>query len=328
MQRYQPSLGSYSIPILAAIGLLACRSHLAAADANESADTLVQQALTAELYGDAEQHRTLIRASLARDPGLPTANWQAGRVRAYGDWISVEEAERLAKEDPQLLEYQRLRDSFQGNPESELRLARWCVNHQQRDLARLHYARLITASPNDASLAAEAASRAGIGWVQGQLVTQEELEQQLQTAQGKQQALNRWRPKLERLAQQLETPQKSLASSSLARFAELTDDELLPAIESYLEDSREPFVKTLLEMLSERPSFEATQVLLRYALFSPIATVRTMATDELGKRPQHDYVPQLLTGLKHPIRSNFSIVRNRFTGETRYQHVFIQEGDQ
>lgn len=328
MQRHQPFLGSFSIAILAVMGLLACRSTLVAADAKESAEKLVQQALTAELRGDTTQHRTLIQASLARDPGLPTANWQSGRVRAYGDWIAVQEAEQLAQDDPQLLEYRRLRDSTNGKPESELRLARWCANHQQRDLARLHYARLITASPNDASLADEAARRAGIGFVQGQLLTHEELAQQVQSAQRKQEALDRWRPRLERLAHQLEAPKNSLANSSLTQFGTSTDDELLPAIESFVDDSREAFVKTLLGRLSERPSFEATQVLLRYALFSPIVSVRDMATDELRKRPQHDYVPQLLTGLRYPIRANFNIVRNRLTGETRYQHVFIQDGDQ
>jgi len=317
------------VPLWATLGILAAIARPSkGADENASVDPIVQQAIAAEAMGDPVEHQRLLKVSLSRDPGLPSANWQAGRVRAYGDWIHVKEAEKYALDDPDLATYRSMRSAAQGQPDRELKLARWCMEHHQFDLARLHYARLITENPADRSLASEAVRRTGIALVDGQLVTSEEVDQRLRDARKQQTAVDLWRPRLEKLANHLSRADDSLVNDLLARLQSDQDPQIIPAIDSFVIDAREDFGRHLLKKLATFPTLEATQVLVRYALLSPVARLRDAAIDELLQRPKHDYIPQVLAGLGYPIHATFRIVRNPLTGDTRYQHTFIQDGDQ
>ena len=51
-----------------------------------------------------------------------------------------------------------------------------------------------------------------------------------------------------------------------------------------------------------------------------------MATDELKKRPLHDFVPTLLAGLANPIRFDYAMTFDRNEGTAAYRAVASQEG--
>jgi hypothetical protein len=71
----------------------------------------------------------------------------------------------------------------------------------------------------------------------------------------------------------------------------------------------------------------ATISLLRHAVLSPFAEVRSMATGRLSRRPLHDYVPTLMGQLQMPVESSYSVVPHN-DGSVSYTHEIYEEGNE
>jgi hypothetical protein len=70
---------------------------------------------------------------------------------------------------------------------------------------------------------------------------------------------------------------------------------------------------------------EATESLVRHAVVSPFADVRSQAAGFLRYRPFHDFVPLLVNELRAPIETLFQIERDD-NGVVHYSHLLYQEG--
>ena len=81
-----------------------------------------------------------------------------------------------------------------------------------------------------------------------------------------------------------------------------------------------------LAALAPMPEQQATEALMRQAVWSPFANIRDQATDELKKRPLYDYVPMLLDGMALPIQSSYT-VDAADDGTVRYVHTFFRPGE-
>ncbi len=73
------------------------------------------------------------------------------------------------------------------------------------------------------------------------------------------------------------------------------------AVEVALNTPDEPTSQLLIEWMSQVDCVESSLVLARYSLLHPNVLLREQATDQLAKRPLHDFVPELLQLLSSPI---------------------------
>src|SRR4051812_39054966 len=123
------------------------KANRAAVEASEQ----VKAALRAEAAGDNERRAELLTSAARAAPDLSEANWHLARVRVGGTWLTLDNAQQEASNDPHLTGYRKLRNEAEGNPKLTRNLARWCVKVGLDDLARLHYAQLLFRNDVDAA---------------------------------------------------------------------------------------------------------------------------------------------------------------------------------
>ena len=112
------------------------------ARSNPELDAIVAAALEAELQGDQDKRYELLKQTLTKYEGHPTANWQLGNVKVGGQWLPIQQAQERAKSSPVVASFQRMREEYEGSAEGELKLARWC-KLRRPETARMYYARLL-----------------------------------------------------------------------------------------------------------------------------------------------------------------------------------------
>ena len=137
-------------------------------EATVQAAQYVRTALQFELDGDYAYRERLLALSTRTDPDCAEARWQQGQLQLNEEWIAADDPRSI--DDPLRAAYRDKRDKALGDPERELKLARWCHRNQLADVARLHYTRLLLNS-TDANVQREAVKRLDLRVWNGQLVT-------------------------------------------------------------------------------------------------------------------------------------------------------------
>jgi len=290
-------------------------------------DDLLRQALASELKGDASEWTQRLEEALAILPDEKLTNWLLGQMLVDGQWRPVEQLQRTQANDPLLTEYRHRREALNGKHRPELELARWCVEVNWQDLAKLHYARLLSYADATELARTEACRLLELQAFNGQYYTADELAAAKQQNKEKQQAFETWRPKLVAWRKACGSKNRQFAEEALAALREVGDPQAIAAIEASLYDSNEAFAAELIELLGKFAEFEATQALVRFALLTPSAPSAQATVAKLKSRPIHDYYPQLLVLMQAPIQAQFRISRN-FNGEIQYEHVLGQQGPQ
>src|SRR6187200_1580238 len=93
----------------------------------------VEAALRAEAAGDNDRRAELLASASRAASDLPEANWHLGRVQIANKWLTLDEAEQQAADDPLLAEYRKLRDEAGENPKLLRGLARWCLKNDMHE---------------------------------------------------------------------------------------------------------------------------------------------------------------------------------------------------
>jgi hypothetical protein len=210
------------------------------------------------------------------------------------------------------------------NAALELKLAQWCVKNEMPDRARLHFWRVL-ANPRASEFQVKDAAKAlDLVSVGGTILTRQDLEREQEREKRIGDALEKYRPVLAELQPVIDGGFGQKHDLAAEKLAAIDNPDVIPAIETYLNDHREGFGEELIKLLTKFPQVEATQTLVRYAVVTPFLSVRERAIGELKTRPLHDYVPTLLAGLITPIQSQYQFQRDA-RGNIRYQRVFVQE---
>jgi hypothetical protein len=328
----QRSLLVCALTALAA-AILASSSHAAektptaapAADAAvKEAREHLQQALLAETLGDNQERAARLGKALLAAPDLPEANWHSARVRVGNEWLPLSQVVNRAQSDPNLQEYRELRDK--AVTAKALRdLARWCNKNNLPDLMRLHYAQLLGHENADAEMKKEAVRQLDLREVNGAWVPADELKAREEQAKQVEAAIAKWRPLLKKLQEQIDGEDYARRDRAIEEFHKLDDVAIIPVLESFLLDAGERFQEEAIERLATFPHYEATEVLVRYAILGRTSIVRDQASAALKPRPMHEFVPLLLAGLTAPFKSRFQIVWDR-QGKISYSHALLREG--
>jgi hypothetical protein len=123
------------------------------------ARSAVQAALAAEARGDNVQRAELLRSAEEYSPEFPEAKWHSGKVLIESKWVPLADAELVASTNSQREEYRQRRTKAGTNVKLLRDLARWSTKTGQDDVARLHYAQLLSRSDTAEDLRQEAIKR-------------------------------------------------------------------------------------------------------------------------------------------------------------------------
>lgn len=316
----------------AAVAADAARTEKAAAAAKgESAETMVADALRAELDGNLAKRRVLLSVAVDLQPDFAPARWHSGQVRAGGKWQNVKAAQAAAAADPARAQYKALRDAAEGKPEAQLALARWCRKNGLEDEARFHWSTLLTFAPNNQ----EALRALGVRWFNGRLMTKAEVATAKAAFEASQEAAKAYSQQVGRWERALAAGDLKSRNEALAEIRELRDLQAIAALEQITLDrelkTNDQFEKcqqlseAWLAALREMPEQAATLSLLRHAVISPLQSARDAALAELKTRSPHDYVPTLLGSLAMPLESSYRVVTDT-DGSVHYFHSLYREG--
>ena len=289
---------------------------------------LVQQALDAEMVGDATRRAELLAAALEADPDFAPAHWHRGEVKFNGQWKSIADVGQSISGDPRWAEYRERRRALTGGAAEHQELAQWCERAELADEARYHWANVLLADPAHR----QARERLGLQAHRGGLFTAEQVAEEKQRLKQAKKDFDKFKPALVKLCARAVTLAPG-HQEALAEIAAIDDpakgDALDYAIERALRKAS-PELATELQLahvaaLSRMPQHGATLRLLNYAVLSPSDKIRVRATKGLMPRPATDYVPLLMAALTAPYEAE-TVVFAAPDGTVRLFQTISQEG--
>ena len=289
------------------------------------AERLVTWALEAEVAGDARTREKHLRMALEAAPESGAPNWHLGRIAKEGRWLSPAEVHAHAAADAALAEYETQRLAARNAKDGDLRLARWCTKHGMTDRAKVHYRRVFASGVADERIAEEAAKALDLRFVDGAWRSDTEIAQTKKRAEFIQAAVEEWRPKLEKHYERMTSGKAKAASAARQSLLEIDDPRVVIALDSFLANGDDAFGKAGIELLSRFREFEASAVLVRFAVLSPSPISREAATVALQTRPLHHTAPLLINALADPVKSRYEI-RHDNVGSVSYEHLLLMEG--
>ena len=295
--------------LMTLLAMLLVRDEAGARAADREAESLVNQALAAEVQGAPSERRALLNEAMARDADSPLARWLSGYVQVDGKWVNYEQATQSTDQAAAHEEYLRLRGAGTQTRDDHIKLANWCSRAGLPEQERAH----LVAAIELAGGAAEPAlmARLGLDLSGGQWISRDDRRDAERAAREQQRAFDAWRPRLERIARGLASPRQQSRERSLAEWRAIEDPAALPAMEAVFSHRDLQTVHLLLEIYSGMRTHHAAVATARQAVLSPYVTVREAAAEKLRERPVETFAPLLLESLQTPIDSRVALYVGR-----------------
>ncbi|MBX7072348.1 MAG: hypothetical protein K1X71_04310 [Pirellulales bacterium] len=233
-------------------------------------------------------------------------NWQAGMVEVDGKWLTIAEACDRFTSSQDVQEYSRLRDAARLNFDDQLRLARWCRDHNLPESAAFHW-RIVLQSKKGNKEAREAL---GLREFHGMLLTKEQIAQVKADAEARKDAVKDWKERLIALRRKLHG-RKEAESEAARQEIEAIDDPLaLAPLEAILCPHSEPAALAAIAAISKQESPAATEALVRQAINNPFPAARKAIAAALKERSFYAWVPQMLSVMQAPVEVYASASRD------------------
>jgi hypothetical protein len=242
-----------------------------------------------------------------RNRGLDSAWWQSGFVAGDDQWLSYDEAVAARKQSGIRRLYEEERAATGDSPEDHIRLASWCRRNGLLDQERAHLIEALMAKPElqtERLLKRAGFERALGGWMSKE--QRNRLEDEVARIDD---SLNHWRQKLVRINRQLAGSMGS-QRKALSELKDIIDPRAVGAVDLVL--GRSPRLSTAraaMQTLGQIDSYEASQVLAKFAVFSDIPTIRREATQQLSGRRYEDFVPSMISLLATETQATFTPYR-------------------
>ncbi|MFT5095029.1 MAG: hypothetical protein ACI93T_003874, partial [Porticoccaceae bacterium] len=271
---------------------------------DDGADSSLRHILAVEKDRFVERNAEL---APVRNRGLDSAWWQSGFVAGDDRWLTYDEAVATTKRSEMHRLYEVERAATVDSPEDHIRLASWCRRNGLLDQERAHLIEALMAKPElqtERLLKRAGFERALGGWMSKE--QRNRLEDEVARIDD---SLNHWRQKLVRINRQLAGSMGS-QRKALSELKDIIDPRAVGAVDLVL--GRSPRLSTAraaMQTLGQIDSYEASQVLAKFAVFSDIPTIRREATQQLSGRRYEDFVPGMISLMATETQATFTPYR-------------------
>ena len=282
-------------------------SRIAIANDTEAASSFARRGMVAAMLGDQDRRSDLLTTAIEKDPNNAMANWASGRVSVNDDWVKIEDYEQQMQANRLLSVYERHRSDVKSGKLTEMQLADWCREQQLYGREKLHLSRIWQSDSARPDLKFAAARRLGMQQIGGIWMTPAEVRELRRSVQTIQANAAKWRPATLELVNSLETKDAHGRRRAVERYQRGLDATAIVSMESLLSVKGEPFARLAVKLIGNLPDYEATQSLVRHAVFVDSESVRQAAAQQLQDRPQEESVPLLLAQLANPLEGQFGI---------------------
>ncbi|MFN0053816.1 MAG: polymorphic toxin-type HINT domain-containing protein [Planctomycetales bacterium] len=302
----------------------------AAREPDRSNSPDVTRVLRAEVAGSVDRRQAL-EGALKESPTLASARWQSGFVKQGNDWVSFDAVSSGSAWDSFLADYRDRRANAPQTFEGQLELANWCRRQKLIDQEQSHlYAAVALDTQRDHP---ELLRRLGYRRVGSTWLAPEQLREWGDLNRQAAAALKEWGPKLERIARQLsgKPAQQNVGRAALREIKSL---DAIPAVELALSGRNEEAGLAAVELFERMPGHQSSLALARQGVFSRWPSVRDQAAASLKNRTYEDFIPQLISLLATPIKSELRMVQLPWQSGARsnqgalfYSQVLSRETD-
>ena len=283
-----------------------------------AAQKLIAEAAYHEIYGRNDLRDQLLDQALKLDPSNETAQAQRGRVKIGEKWFDPTQENLADADSPGYREYLAVRDANPDTVEGNLAVANWCRQNHVPDRERAHLERVTWLDPNHS----EARRRLGFQRIQNRWVSQTEREQQNTVAQVTAERMDAWSTVVAKLGRRLANVRDEERARELIRA--IDHPAAIAALEQLLGSKNEATAQLVVDHIAIFPQVEATDSLIRFAVFGPWESVRKSAAQALGSREMYQYVPTMLAEVSSPIISRSQIITGA-RGGVLHQLTFFRD---
>ncbi|HEX6960824.1 MAG TPA: polymorphic toxin-type HINT domain-containing protein [Lacipirellula sp.] len=291
--------------------------------------SLVEQALSAGLAGDAATRTELLDEAVAANPDYAPARWQKGEVKFNGKWQTPKQVAELVSTDERYEQYRQMRDTSAGRVDDHIALAEWCMRQGLANEERYHWINVILAAPNHKL----ARQRLELREYRGGLFTEQQIAEHQQQMEQAEADAKKYRPQFIQLVRKARSESKAVREAALDKIRAVSEvgaiEPLVEAIGRNKRDVADEYTldlhRAVVAALSNMREHNATLYLLNYAVFAQNEDVRKHAAEALKSRAPTDYVPLLMGALTAPIEAEFDVVAAP-DGTVRMVETLVQAG--
>jgi len=266
--------------------------------ATSPAEAIVKEALQAEASQNPAARSSLLQRAVKEDAAYAPAHWHSGEVLINDHWLTVDAVAQDQSINAKVHEYRQKRALPRTTAKQELDLAEWCVQAGLSAQARAHFRAALNIDPE---------SRAAIAGLnlkahRGELVPATMIDQIKQQQKATAAAAKKWSKRIEKFATSVDSENTDKRINAKRGIREINDPAAIPVMEALSIEAGSTFGECMVAALSSMPGQEATDALLRQAMYSEHELVCIAAAEGLKERSVFSYVPTLMGALKSPIQ--------------------------
>ncbi len=274
----------------------------AAAAAGHDAAAHVRLALWCEAHGQTAERLEHLTQAARFQPTNVLAHGLLGLVRLQGQWVKPEEAKAKVKDDPArravIQEYLDRRAATPDTPQDQMKLAAWCEGKRLKEQAIVHYNAVIRLDP----ARADAWKHLGYRKQRNRWMKPDEVAAEKQDATRQKQADRRWRSKLEKLREDLQSKDAARRTRAEEAMAQVTDSRAVHSIWAVFAIGGTRLQVAAIQMFGQIDGASASNALAAMAIYSPRPEVRGRAIETLMRRDPRDVVGRLIDMVHKPYK--------------------------
>lgn len=292
-------------------------------DDAEKASELVYKAMEAEAKGDVAERKRLLSDAIAISEKYAPARWHSGQILdADNTWRDIDSSVALYSEKRLLDRYEHQRSQLSDSVADHWALALWCAENRLGQQCAAHLNKVVE---QDSS---HVGARTALGHLMfaGRWMTIDEQKELEERAWRTRESFQKYGEKVATFLSKMATGSPKISDKARRELLSIKDSLVIATLESLSVGQPQKSVDTILEILSSIDDPDASQALVRFALFFPNDLIRQDATLRLKEKPLYDFVPELLVMLSGPMQFSaqpFFDARGNLSG---YRQAFAKEG--
>ncbi len=319
-------LRRFALGVFVAYGMLWMPAALYAGDPTEDAEKareLVYKALEAEANGSVAERKKLLSDAITLSEKYAPARWHLGQVLDLDNtWRDVEASVSIHREKRLLEKYEHHRSQLTNSVADHWKLALWCAENRLGQQCAAHLHQVVQQDSNHVG------ARTALGHLvfAGRWMTIDEQRELEDRAWRTRESFLKYGERVSTLLSKMATGSQKISEKARQELLSIKDSLVVATLEFRSVGQPQKSVETILESLSAIDDPDASQALVRFALFFPNDLIRRDATQRLKEKPLYDFVPELLVMLSGPMQFSAQPFFDSQGNLIGYRQAFAKEG--